>query len=100
MKYIKLKFFSISTTVLIVISCSFKDENDYHNVKIYKNSNGGNGGQESYSNPPETGGNHGGLECNNGEERTCHILISTRQGVNSCFLGHQYCFDKKWSPCN
>lgn len=37
--------------------------------------------------------------CKDGEKRTCHVTLGNHEGIQSCFVGVQFCESDEWTPC-
>jgi len=45
------------------------------------------------------GSNENQPACNDGEKRTCHVLLGNHEGIKHCFVGTQFCVLSEWTEC-
>jgi hypothetical protein len=41
-----------------------------------------------------------GETCDEGDERSCKVILESHGDTQNCFVGVQFCEDGEWSPCD
>ena len=66
--------------------------------------NNGGGGRAGNGGQSGAAGDAGGSDvtsgnCTIGSSRSCRVVLGVYNGIESCFVGKQYCDTGTWGPC-
>lgn len=82
----RLRSFAFLPVVLVVVGCSGADG---ERAPLAPGGGGGAGGASG----------DGDGACEEGDRRSCKVVIHQASGVTSCWEGEQICLEAQWSDC-